>query len=193
LSVGPRVLLGVTGSVATIKLLDLLDEFTKFSTVIVVATKNAQHFFKIDDVRARGVCVFTDADEYTLWQQRGDPVLHVELRRWSDIFLVAPLSANTLAKLANGLCDNLLTSVARAWDFKKPLVVAPAMNTLMWEHPFTAKHLSILQHELGVHVIFPITKTLVCGDTGSGAMADTQTIVRIVKQLTGNDIPQMSK
>lgn len=52
---------------------------------------------------------------------------------------MAPLSANTLAKIANGLCDNLLTCVVRAWDFAKPLVVAPSMNTLMWESPFTDK------------------------------------------------------
>lgn len=111
--------------------------------------------------------------------------------------------------------------MARAWDWKKPFIVAPAMNTLMWEHPFTNKHLHVLQHELGVQVIPPITKTLVCGDTGttlcgfctlpvhsnsfesffrflcnslfgrgSGAMADVQTIVNTVKQITTFNIQQ---
>ena len=65
-----------------------------------------------------------DEAEWRGWQKVGDPVLHIELRRWADVFVVAPLSANTLAKMANGMCDNLLTCVVRAWDFSKPLLVA---------------------------------------------------------------------
>jgi len=65
-------------------------------------------------------------------------VLHIDLAKWADIFVIAPCSANTLAKLAYGICDNLLTSVARAWDADRPLVIAPAMNTHMWTHPHTA-------------------------------------------------------
>ena len=65
--------------------------------------------------------------------------MHIELRRYCDLLLIAPLSANTMGKIANGLCDNLLTSLVRAWDFKKPkpVIVAPAMNTMMYEHPLT--------------------------------------------------------
>src|SRR4029077_17517527 len=73
--------------------------------------------------------------------QRDDLVLHIELRRWADLFVIAPLDANTLAKLANGLADNCLTCVWRAWNPARPVVLAPAMNTLMWEHPLTARHL----------------------------------------------------
>ena len=65
-----------------------------------------------------------DEDEWRQWGQVGDPVVHIELRRWADAFVVAPLSANTLAKVAGGLCDNLLTCVVRAWDFAKPLLVS---------------------------------------------------------------------
>ncbi|RYY36761.1 hypothetical protein EON62_01540 [archaeon] len=95
--------------------------------------------------------------------------------------VIAPLSANTLAKVAAGLCDNLLTCVLRAWDFDggKPILVAPAMNTHMWTHPFTAKHLAVLQ-ELGMHVIPPIAKRLACGDVGHGAMAPVEDIVEAV-------------
>src|SRR5205823_969202 len=81
--------------------------------------------------------------------QRGDTVLHIELRRWADLFLVAPLDANTLAKLANGLSDNCLTCVWRAWDPARPVMLAPAMNTLMWEHPLTARHLRQLAADAG--------------------------------------------
>jgi phosphopantothenoylcysteine synthetase/decarboxylase len=76
------------------------------------------------------------------WNTLGDPVLHIELRKWADAFLIVPLDANTLAKAAVGLCDNLVSSVIRAWDSKdKPLLVAPAMNTVMWEHSLTQEQL----------------------------------------------------
>ena len=68
-------------------------------------------------------------------------MLHIELRRWADLLLIAPLDANTLAKLAAGLADNCLTCVWRAWDPARPVVLAPAMNTLMWQHPLTARRL----------------------------------------------------
>ena len=90
---------------------------------------------------------------------RGDPVLHIELRRWADLCLVAPLSANSLAKLSNGLADNLLTSTLRAWDLSRPVVVAPAMNTFMWEHPVTRQQLDVLT-QWGYTVIPPVVKIL---------------------------------
>ncbi len=95
--------------------------------------------------------------------------------------VIAPLDANTLAKIATGLCDNLLvniftlilnkvntfqTCILRAWDLKKRVFVCPAMNTMMWEHPFTANHLNILAETLGFKIIQPINKTLICGETG---------------------------
>ena len=97
----------------------------------------------------------SDEDEWRSRGKEGNP-LHVELRKWADMMLVAPLSANTLAKVANGMCDNLVTCVVRAWDYEgapdkleKPLVVAPAMNACMWEHPITKKQLKALD-DLGV-------------------------------------------
>ena len=65
-----------------------------------------------------------DEEEWHVWQAKGDPVLHIDLRKWADLLVIAPLSANTLAKTAQGLCDNCLTSVVRAWDFRKPLLVS---------------------------------------------------------------------
>lgn len=169
----PRVLLALTGSVATIKLNDLLHLLTKSSDVIVITTKSAEHFAtaeKFEDVR-----FYNDQSEYAMWKGRNDPVLHIELRKWADILIIAPLSANTLAKLANGLCDNLVSCVARAWDFERPFYVAPAMNTLMWTHPFTEKHLSALE-DIGVKVIPPIQKTLMCGDKGTPQCLSVQMI-----------------
>jgi len=93
--------------------------------------------------------------------------------------LIAPLSANTLAKVSHGLCDNLLTCIVRAWDFARPLLVAPAMNTLMFAHPFTAPQLDTLR-QLGVVIVPPISKRLACGDVGVGAMASVDDIVKAV-------------
>lgn len=105
--------------------------------------------------------------------------------------LIAPLSANTLAKMSHGQCDNLLTCVARAWDFALPLIVAPAMNTLMWTHPFTEQQLNTLR-SLGINVIPPISKVLACGDIGTGAMASVDEIVAVVQTTLATKSPQSS-
>jgi len=178
----PHILLAVTGSVATIKIYELVKELTKLGQVKVMTTASALHFF--DPKAVEGALVYTDKDEYTLWQGRNDPVLHVELREWADLLLFAPLSANTMAKLANGLCDNLVTSVARAWNYKdKPVLAAPAMNTTMWENIFTEKHLSVLRSDwLNYDIIDPRHSKLICNTTGIGAMATVETIIERTKK-----------
>jgi phosphopantothenoylcysteine decarboxylase len=139
------VLLGLSGSVACVKAPALVAALSAFADVRVVATPAALRFLPPGDAgdaaqqRLAGAPLSTDAAEWAVWRAVGDSVHHIALRRWADVLLVAPLSANSLAKLANGLCDNLLTCVARAWDFRKPLAVAPAMNTAMWDSPFTAR------------------------------------------------------
>ncbi|CAM9920252.1 unnamed protein product [Ascophyllum nodosum] len=165
----------------------------EFAQVKVVVTEASKHFIdrsRIYNPQAYAAytaldpptAVLDDAQEWGAWDAVGDPVLHIQLRDWADVMLVAPLSANTLGKLANGLCDNLLTCIARAWDFqnKKPFVVAPAMNTHMWQHPMTDRHLSILK-ELGVVVIPPASKLLACGDRGVGALAAVDDICNVAK------------
>lgn len=101
---------------------------------------------------------FSDSDEWNSWEKRQDPVLHVELRKLAKVMVMAPLSANTMAKFANGLCDNLLTCVFRCWDFKSEqakgsVIVAPAMNTFMYEHPITEMQEKMLRDTLGVQVL----------------------------------------
>nr|CAD7590932.1 unnamed protein product [Timema genevievae] len=179
-----RVLIGCTGSVAAIKTAMIgADLLRQGVDVRIILTESARHFFRRDDFEPREG-VFTDEDEWGMWKGRGDPVLHIDLAKWADLFLVAPLDANTLAKLAQGLCDNLLTCVARAWDPKKPLVFCPAMNTQMWDHPLTSTHISALQ-SWGYRLVPCVTKTLMCGDTGLGAMAEPGTIVGAVAEILG--------
>jgi len=174
-----NLLIGVTGSVASIKLPLLVKEFKSIKPSIqikVVPTQHSKHFFKTNEVDAE---LLSDSDEWTSWSSLNDDVLHIELRRWADALVIAPLDANTLAKMSHGICDNLLTCVVRAWDIKKPLYFAPAMNTHMWDHPFTRKHINILK-ELGYKEIPPVVKRLACGDFGEGGMAAVQDIANVV-------------
>jgi len=190
----PRILVGVCGSVAAVKVPELVVKLCEFAEVRVVYTKNAWYFHQnsaeiynmgiykeymqlIDTFR---IACYLDEDEWAFRKVREDTVLHIQLRKWADLTLIAPLSANTLAKLANGICDNLLTSFARAWDIRKPFVVAPAMNTFMWEHPFTGNQLKVLE-TLNIKIISPVSKVLACGDTGNGALAEVHTIVNMVR------------
>ncbi|XP_071860336.1 phosphopantothenoylcysteine decarboxylase isoform X2 [Bombus fervidus] len=136
-----KILVGCTGSVATIKLPQLVEKLWQNNLdVRVVVTEKAKHFLKEAELPP-GTQVLSDTVEWAAWQDRGDPVLHIDLVKWADLFLIAPLDANTLGKIASGICDNILTCVARAWDPAKPLIFCPAMNTKMWEHPVTAPQL----------------------------------------------------
>jgi len=176
------VLLGVTGSVAAIRTPALAAALRQVGhEVKVVATEPALYFFDASDLPAGSLV--RDADEWPgqTWK-RGDPVLHIELRKWAEVLLVAPLDANTLAKLALGLADNCLTCVARAWDPARPLILAPAMNTLMWQHPATVRHLRLLAQDWGValRIVEPVDKELACGDVGVGGMAEVAAIVAAI-------------
>ncbi|CAK7336616.1 unnamed protein product [Dovyalis caffra] len=175
----PRILLAASGSVAAIKFGNLCHCFSEWAEVKAVATRASLHF--IDRAALpKDVGLYTDEDEWSSWNKIGDTVLHIELRRWADIMVIAPLSANTLGKIAGGLCDNLLTCIVRAWDYSKPLFVAPAMNTFMWSNPFTERHLMSID-ELGISLIPPVSKRLACGDYGNGAMAEPSLIYSTVR------------
>lgn len=206
-----NVLLGATGSVAAVRVPALVDTLAAAGHAVrVVATDAATYFFDPAPLRAAGTLTL-DADEWPGREAgeryaRGDVVAHIELRKWADVFVLAPLDANTLAKLAVGLCDNALTCVWRAWDTARPVVLAPAMNTLMWQHPFTRRHLRSLAADAGaghvpghlsddaliqqindrsptLRVVSPITKLLACGDTGVGAMAEVPDVVAAVQAM----------
>jgi phosphopantothenoylcysteine decarboxylase len=200
----PKVLLGVTGSVAAIYTRELFDELRDGGhEVKVVATGASLYFFDPDSL---GPALVRDLDEWPRERyQRGDPVMHIELRRWADVLLIAPLDANTLAKFALGLADNCLTCVYRAWDPARPVVLVPAMNTLMWEHPATGRHLRQIAEDLGaappaglglaelvewvntqparLRVVPPIRKRLACDDVGVGAMAEREAILGALRAL----------
>lgn len=212
-----HVLLAASGSVATIKLPNIAEALGRHPNISIriIVTKSAAEFLKGQSheqpllenlLELPGVdAIYRDEDEWRHSWTRGESILHIELRKWAHILLIAPLSANTMAKMTMGISDNLLLSVLRAWDTtgsvdanfkeKKPIVfVAPAMNTAMWFHPITAKQLAILNDEWGVNsrnnegwvsVLHPVDKSLACGDTGTGGMMEWKTIVDKVEQYLG--------
>ncbi|KAF7768021.1 hypothetical protein Agabi119p4_7264 [Agaricus bisporus var. burnettii] len=177
-----HVVLITTGSVASIKAPLIVRELLTYENVKVevVVTKPSLTFFNREDIESCGVHVWTDEDEWSDSYRIGDPILHIELRRWADIVLIAPCSANTLSKLSHGICDNLATSLLRALAPTTPTFVFPAMNTLMYEHPLTAEHLRIVRDVVGYTIVGPIGKNLACGDSGIGAMTEWRDIVQIV-------------
>ncbi|KAH7345762.1 flavoprotein [Rhizoctonia solani] len=177
-----HVLLIATGSVATIKVPLIVKKLLTYNKVKVevVATDAALNFIHKDEIEALGSRVWTDSGDWSTWNKVGDPILHIELRRWADVVLVAPCSANTLAKIASGLCDNLATCVLRALAPSTPTFVFPAMNTHMYEHPLTARHLDTIKDTIGYNVVGPIGKALACGDIGMGAMTEWSDIVQLV-------------
>ncbi|WFD29007.1 D-arabinose 1-dehydrogenase (NAD(+)) [Malassezia sp. CBS 17886] len=162
-----------------------------YTTADLAAANKAAQAASLGDGGAPSPCrsprvrVWEDADEWAAWKSLGDPVLHIELRRWADVVLVAPCSANTLAKVSHGLCDNLLTSFLRALSPTTPTWLFPAMNTLMYMHPMTARQLDVVRNELGYEVFGPISKCLACGDVGDGAMLEWTDIVKLVVDRFG--------
>ncbi|EME44611.1 hypothetical protein DOTSEDRAFT_88705 [Dothistroma septosporum NZE10] len=210
-----HLLLACSGSVATIKLPNMVQALAKHKnlSIRVVLTESAREFLKgqsdeqpsLQQIsRLQNVDgIYFDSDEWATPWTRGASILHIELRRWADLMLIAPLSANGLASLSLGLSNNLLYSVVRAWDTtslidkprngitKKIIMVAPAMNTAMWNHPVTKRHLDVLEGEWNVksggwiEVLRPIEKDLACGDMGGGAMREWKEIVEAVKERLG--------
>jgi phosphopantothenoylcysteine decarboxylase len=176
-----NILLAVTGSVAAIRAPRLASSLSSLGSVRAAFTSTSVHFLKrSEDVWPTEVEQLFDADEWKAWNQLGDPVIHIELRKWADVLVVAPATADFIAKTVNGFSDNLVLSVCRAWDFTKPFLIAPAMNTMMWEHPITYRQIATLQ-AWGVRIVEPISKELACGDVGMGGMADVDAVTSAVR------------
>lgn len=190
---GRRIVLGLTGSVASSLALKTYEALVAAGAEVkVVATYRSLEFFPRTEEDSKTflyrdagskyekIPLLVDSDEWHQAWAKDLPILHIELRKWANALVIAPLSANTLAKMANGLCDNLLTSLVRAWDPAKPMVVAPSMNTVMWNSPFTDRNLGEIEDVYRATVVPPVSKKLACHDVGMGAMAAISDVVAAV-------------
>lgn len=190
-----HLLLAASGSVATIKLPMIISSFENHPNLSlrVILTKAASRFLAGQSPEQPTISslallpnvdgVYLDEDEWIHPWTRHSKILHIELRRWAHLLAIAPMSANLLAKVTGGLCDDLLTTVVRAWDVKHAIIAAPAMNVMMWQNPITAKQLAILADEWDwFEILSPQSKELACGDVGQGAMCDWHEIVAVIEE-----------
>jgi phosphopantothenoylcysteine decarboxylase/phosphopantothenate--cysteine ligase len=175
-----KVILGITGSISAYKAVDILRLFQKDGhSVIVILTKSAQEFIPTltFETFSPGK-VFTD-----MFAGHQDPVLHINICRDSDLLLIAPATANMIGKIANGIADDLLSTIFLA--FYKTVVVAPAMNCFMLENPAVKDNLARLQAR-GIGVIEPEEGSLACNYEGKGRLPDPRFIYDYcIKRVAG--------
>ena len=183
---GKNILIGITGGIAAYKICTLIRLYKKAgANVRVVLTPNALNFVtKLTLQSLAGGDVYIDHFEIDEYKPE-----HIALTE-SDIFVVAPASANTISKISNGICDNLLTSTACA--FKNPVLVAPAMNTGMWENKFIQQNIQNLKNN-GYHIIEPSSGFLACGTNGTGRMKEPEEIFDETVRIFENTQNQILK
>ncbi len=172
---GKRIVLGVTGGIAAYKAAELVRLLGKQGADVQVAmTAAATHFVTATTFQAlSGKPVFTDQ-----WDARmPNAMAHIDLSRQADLILVAPASADFLARAAHGLADDLLTTMVLARDC--PLLVAPAMNRQMWESPATQRNVAQLQAD-GIGILGPASGEQACGEVGAGRMLEPEEIIEEV-------------
>jgi phosphopantothenoylcysteine decarboxylase/phosphopantothenate--cysteine ligase len=177
-----NVLLGVSGGIAAYKTPDLVRKLTaKGANVRVVLTESATHFVSPLSLQAvSGNKVST----HLLDEDAEAGMGHIELARWADYFLVAPATANTIAKLAHGLADDLLTTLALATT--APVFIAPAMNQQMWiAHATTANMQTLVDR--GTHVLGPAAGEQACGDLGYGRMLEPQELADAISDFAATN------
>jgi phosphopantothenoylcysteine decarboxylase len=204
-----KIVLGLTGSVATTLAKKTFTALRELGDVDVVFTEAAKHF--VDPYETFEYAkVYADRNEWewskkwdlydvvfqryfisTVWSKE-DPVLHIELGKNAAALVIAPATMNTIAKMANGITDNLLTSVYAAWDTNRPVIIAPAMNERMYLSEANRRNLLTLFLRKNTIIVDPIEKRLACGDFGMGAMANISDIASSVKEALTWQFPLLT-
>jgi phosphopantothenoylcysteine decarboxylase/phosphopantothenate--cysteine ligase len=175
---GKKIVLGVTGGIAAYKSAEIVSRLRHLGAEVhVIMTENAAKFvapLTFQTLSANPVVTDTFATPET-WN-----VEHVALAKLADIFVIAPATANILAKMACGIADDMLSTTVLAT--KAPVLAAPAMNTGMWTAPATAQNVETLRNR-GVHIIGPGSGMLACGDEGAGRMSEPEVIVAEIERI----------
>ncbi|AQT67220.1 DNA/pantothenate metabolism flavoprotein [Anaerohalosphaera lusitana] len=177
---GINVLLGVSGGIAAYKAADLASKLTKArASVTTVMTENACRLVRpktFEAVTANPVftSMWTGPEEYRIG--------HIDLADRSDLVIIAPATANIIAKAAHGISDDLLsTTICVCWE--KPTLLAPAMNTRMWENPITQQNVQTLKDKLNFRLVGPATGSLACKTEGVGRMSEPADILHAACEL----------
>lgn len=176
------VVIGVSGGIAVYKTLDVISKLRKLGVnVNVIMTKSATEF--VTPLSFQSL-----SQNYVVCDMFEDPktwdVEHISLAKRADVFLIAPATANVIGKIANGIADDMLTTTVMATKAK--VLIAPAMNTNMYENPILQRNINTLK-ELGYNFVEPESGRLACGDTGKGKLASPETIVDEVVKLLSKD------
>ncbi len=174
-----HILLGVTGGVAAYKAVDLASKLTAGGAVVKTAmTQNACQLIQPKSFEA----VTNSAVYTTLWAASEEhKSTHISLVEWADVVAIAPATANIIAKVANGICDDLVSTIlCVCWQ--KPTVLAPAMNDRMWENPAVQRNVEAVR-KMGLKIIGPERGRLACGTEGVGRMAEPQEIFELVETI----------
>ncbi len=176
---GANILLGVSGGAAAYKAVDLGSRLAAAGAhVKTVMTENACRLVGPKSFEAvTGGSVFT-----SLWQQGGEySIEHINLADWAQIVVVAPATANIIGKIANGVCDEILSTIlCVCW--RKPVLLAPAMNEKMWNNPAVARNIKTIK-EMGFEITGPAKGRLACGDEGMGRMSEPGEILEAIEKI----------
>ncbi|BCL82428.1 phosphopantothenoylcysteine decarboxylase [Ktedonobacteria bacterium brp13] len=175
-----RIIVGVCGGIASYKAIDLVSKLQQAGALVdVIITENAEEFVRpLTFATLSHRPVFGD-----LWEPSGEAAeTHIALAENAELLVIVPATANTIARLAHGMADNMLTTVALAT--RAPVLIAPAMHSHMYTHPATQANLALLR-ERGVTVLEPAVGKLASGETGIGRLPDTATLLGAIQQVLG--------
>jgi len=177
---GKRIVVGVTGSIAAFKVAGWVSTLTKEEALVdVIMTESAKAFVSpLTFSSLAGRPVFSDMFK----AEREGGITHISLAREADCIIIAPATAQTIARLAHGLADDLLSTTVLA--AKVPVIICPAMNVAMFEHPATQRNLSILK-EFGYHVVEPESGKMACGEEGKGRLPEWDVVAEYVLRHLG--------
>lgn len=176
-----KILIGVTGGIAAYKTCSLVNSLiSQGAEVRIVMTDGAKHFITPLTFQA-----LTNHPVYDdLWKPTDqNTVEHISLSHWPDLIIISPATANTIGKMAFGLADNLLTTIILASLPKTKILVAPAMNTNMWNNPLVQKNIKTLEDTKKFVFVEPRSGVLACRDEGKGKIAETEDIIKKTEAL----------
>ncbi len=175
---GVKVVLGVSGGIAAYKAIDLASKMTAAGAEVrTVLTESA-----VNLVSAKSFEAVTGGPSHTsMWEQQEFKIGHVNLADWADIVVIAPATANIMGKFANGICDDLLsTMLCACWA--KPILFAPAMNDKMWANPAVQANVKFAEKN-GIKIVGPAEGRLACGSEGIGRMSEPLEILEAVVKV----------